>query len=62
MSDKRKFIVTGRLGVAVGSVVELTDAQAKHPLYRNRVRPADVIAELEVATPKGKAKSDTKPE
>lgn len=45
----RKFV--GKVVLPEGSVIELTDAQAQHPLYRNRVRKHDGEVQLEVATP-----------
>lgn len=48
MSDKKeKYVlvraIRGRENGEAGSVVELTAEQAKSPLYRRRVRKADVI-------------------
>ena len=54
MSDKKeKFVlvraIRGRKAAAVGSVVELTAKQAGSPLFRNRVRKADVTLQTAAA-------------
>ena len=52
---KSKYITTRKIiGVKVipiGSVLELTEEQANHPLYRTRVRKADSTVQLEAASP-----------
>lgn len=47
---KTKFVtlrqLTGKTIVPVGSILELTEAQAMHPLYKNRIRPMDAAPEI----------------
>ena len=43
--------VTGKTVLMPGTPVELSEKQAEHPLWKNRVRKADGEAKLEVATP-----------
>lgn len=48
---KQNYILTKRIvgkeNKEPGTVVKLTNAQAQHPFYRNRVRPQDVIKTAE---------------
>lgn len=47
MSKPKTYVLTRAIrGAKVseeGTAIELTDAQAQHPLYRNRVRLADLV-------------------
>lgn len=58
------YVVTAKrfIGNPVGSVIELTEDQAKSPFYRKRVRLSDDQAKLEVATPAGGASGKTEDE
>jgi len=43
--------IHGKRAVEVGEVIELTESQAKHPLYQGRVRRHDGDVNLDPATP-----------
>lgn len=47
MANKTVYILTRAIRGAelqpAGAAIELTDAQAQHPLYRNRIRKADLV-------------------